>query len=312
VKLQLPQPLKVRGGPRELATGANPYQPASARVIRIQDLTPDVRLFELRFSDGDVAGTFSWRPGQFVELSVLGVGEGPFSLPSSPTRPGVLPLGIRRAGTLTNYLFDHVREGDELGIRGPLGNGFPVECFSNHDVLMIAGGLGMVPLRGLLHYLLDLRSSVGRIILLYGSRSPEKVLFRDELESLARRGDAEIILSVDSASGRSWNGREGVVTELLDDVELEVDRTYAVACGPPVFYEFVLEKLVGAGFGKNRIFLSLERRMECGVGKCGHCAVGYTFTCLHGPVFSYWDAINLPELIYMREKEKRGSGNEGR
>jgi NAD(P)H-flavin reductase len=266
--------------------------------MRLEDLAPDVRLFDLRFSDAGLAGRFAWRPGQFVELSVLGVGEGPFSLPSSPTRPGVLQLGIRRAGTLTNYLFDHIREGDELGIRGPLGNGFPVERFTNHDVLMIAGGLGMVPLRGLLHYLIDLRSSFGRIILLYGSRSPEQVLFRNELESLARRGNVEIMLSVDSTGGRPWNGYEGVVTELVDDVELDVDRTFAVACGPPVFYKFVLEKLVDAGFGKNRIFLSLERRMECGVGKCGHCAVGYTFTCLHGPVFSYWDAINLPELIY--------------
>jgi sulfhydrogenase subunit gamma (sulfur reductase) len=296
--LQLPAILPVRSAPREPATGPNPPRPAPVRVLRLEDLAPDVRLFDLRFSDAGLAGRFAWRPGQFVELSVLGVGEGPFSLPSSPTRPGVLQLGIRRAGTLTNYLFDHVREGDELGIRGPLGNGFPVERFRNHDVLMIAGGLGMVPLRGLLHYLMDLRSTFGRIILLYGSRSPEQVLFRDELESLARRGDAEIMLSVDSTGGRPWNGYEGVVTELLDEVELEVDRTFAVACGPPVFYRFVLEKLVDAGFGKNRIFLSLERRMECGIGKCGHCAVGYTFTCLHGPVFSYWDAINLPELIY--------------
>jgi len=296
--LQLPPILPVRSAPRALATGTNPYQPVPVRVMHLEDLAPDVRLFDLRFSDEELAGRFAWRPGQFVELSVLGVGEGPFSLPSSPTRPGVFQLGIRRAGTLTNYLFDHVREGDELGIRGPLGNGFPVERFRNHDVLMIAGGLGMVPLRGLLHYLMDLRSTFGRIILLYGSRSPERVLFRDELESLTHRGDAEIMLSVDSTGGRPWNGYEGVVTELLDEVELEVDRTFAVACGPPVFYKFVLEKLVDAGFGKNRIFLSLERRMECGVGKCGHCAVGYTFTCLHGPVFSYWDAINLPELIY--------------
>ena len=296
--LQLPPILPVRSAPRELATGSNPYLPAPVRVMRLENLAPDVRLFDLRFSDAGLAGRFTWRPGQFVELSVLGVGEGPFSLPSSPTRPGVLQLGIRRAGTLTNYLFDHVREGDELGIRGPLGNGFPVERFRNHDVLMIAGGLGMVPLRGLLHYVMDLRSSFGRIILLYGSRSPEQVLFRDELESLARRGDVEIMLSVDSTGGHPWNGYQGVVTELVDDVELEVDRSIAVACGPPVFYKFVLEKLVDAGFGKDRVFLSLERRMECGVGKCGHCAVGYTFTCLHGPVFSYWDAINLPELIY--------------
>jgi len=282
----------------ELATGSNPYLPAPARILRITELVPDTRLFELRFEDSSLATGFGYRPGQFVELSVLGVGEAPFSLPSSPTRRGSFELGIRRAGVLTGFLFDHVGEGDSVGIRGPLGNGFPVERFGGADLLLVAGGLGMVPLRGLLRYLVDTRDDFGRVVLAYGSRDPRRVLFRDELELLARRGDAEILLAVDDTCGVAWNGRRGVVTELLDEVKLDPARTFAVACGPPVFYKFVLDKLVASGFGKDRIFLSLERRMECGIGKCGHCAVGYTFTCLHGPVFSYWDAINLPELIY--------------
>lgn len=289
-----------RGGmpTRELATGSNPYLPAPARILRITELTAGTRLFELRFEDPSLAASFSYRPGQFVELSVLGVGEAPFSLPSSPTRRGTFELGIRRAGVLTGFLFDRVSEGDTVGIRGPLGNGFPIDDIAGHDVVLVAGGLGMVPLRGLLQYVVDNRDRFGRVVLVYGSRSPERVLFRDELELLARRGDAEILLTVDDTGGTPWNGRCGFVTELLEEVELDPTRTYAMACGPPVFYKFVLEKLVASGFGKDRIYLSLERRMECGVGKCGHCAVGYTFTCLHGPVFSYWDAINLPELIY--------------
>ena len=283
---------------RELATGSNPYLPAPARILRITELVPDTCLFELRFEDPALAAGFTYRPGQFIELSVLGVGEAPFSLPSSPTRRGSFELGIRRAGVLTGFLFDHVGEGDTVGIRGPLGNGFPVERFGGYDLLLVAGGLGMVPLRGLLRYLVDTRDNFGRVILVYGSRDPGRVLFRDELELAARRGDAEIMLTVDDTGGKPWEGRQGVVTELLDEVKCDPARTFAVACGPPVFYKFVLEKLVAWGFGKDRIFLSLERRMECGIGKCGHCAVGYTFTCLHGPVFSYWDAINLPELIY--------------
>ncbi len=283
---------------RELATGPNPYQPAPARVLRIADLLPDTRLFELRFEDASLADNFSFRPGQFVELSVLGVGEAPFSLPSSPVRRGSFELGIRRAGVLTGYLFDRVREGDVVGVRGPLGNGFPVDRFEGNDLLVVAGGLGMVPLRGLVQYLVDLREKFGRVVLLYGSRSPDQVLFREELERLERRGDVEIHLAVDKTEGLPWDGRSGYVTDLIDEVAIDPDTTFAVACGPPIFYKFVLEKLVGAGLGKDRIFLSLERRMECGVGKCGHCAVGYTFTCLDGPVFSYWDAVNLPELIY--------------
>lgn len=281
-----------------LLTGPNVFQPQPARITRISELTPDVRLFDLRFQDPGLAERFTYRPGQFVELSVLGVGEAPFSLPSSPTRRGFFQLGIRRVGTLTSFLFDRIREGDLVGIRGPLGNGFPVELFRGQDVLLLAGGLGMVPLRGLLLYLLDQREHYGRVILLAGFRSPQVVLFRDELESVARRGDAEVHLSVDDTQGLPWAAAVGVVTELLDRVRIDPSRTYAVACGPPVFYKFMLEKVVAMGLGRDRIYLSLERRMECGVGKCGHCGVGYTFTCLHGPVFSYWDALNLPELIY--------------
>jgi NAD(P)H-flavin reductase len=283
---------------RSVATGPNPYLPAPARILRITKLTETTRLFELRFEDPALAAAFSHRPGQFIELSVLGVGEAPFSMPSSPTRRGTFELGIRRAGVLTSYLFDHVREGDEVGIRGPLGNGYPIETFEGANIVLVAGGLGMVPLRGLLQYLVDRRDAFGRVVLVYGSRRPDRVLFRDELELLERRGDAEVLLTVDDPGTAPWNGRQGYVTDLIDEIEIDPADTFAVACGPPVFYKFLLEKLVDAGFGKDRIFLNLERRMECGIGKCGHCAVGYTFTCLHGPVFSYWDAINLPELIY--------------
>jgi NAD(P)H-flavin reductase len=291
-------PTPARSAPRRLPTGENPYLSAPARIMRAASLLPDVRLYDIRFTDPALADAFTFRPGQFVMLSVVGVGEAPFSLPSSPTRRGSFQLAIRRAGVLTDYLFEHVREGDIVGIRGPLGNGFPVEQLEGSNVLLIAGGLGMVPLRGLLNYVIDLRHRFERVTLLYGSRSPDQVLFRHELHSLARRGDAEVLLSVDRDMGLPWDGQKGVVTELLDDIEVDVPRTYAVACGPPIFYKFLLERLAKMGFGKDRIYISLERRMECGVGKCGHCAVGYTFTCLHGPVFNYWDAMNLPELIF--------------
>jgi len=289
---------QIRSSPKFLPTARNPYRPAPARIMRTTEINPDVRIYDLRFNDVDLAESFTWKPGQFVELSVLGIGEAPFSLPSSPTRRGYFQLGIRRAGSLTGYLFENLREGDEVGIRGPLGNGFPIEKFPGQDLLLVAGGLGMVPLRGLLEYLIDLRENFGRIILLYGCRSPSDMLFSDELHSIARRGDAEMLFSVDSTEHQAWKGHVGVVPELVDKVEIDVSRTYAIACGPPVFYKFMLEKLLARGFAKDRIYLSLERRMECGIGKCGHCAVGYTFTCLHGPVFSYWDALNLPELIY--------------
>ena len=158
----IPEAAPVRSARRKLATGTNPYIPAPARIMRVRELATEVRLYDLRFTDSALADSFNFRPGQFVELSVLGVGEGPFSLPSSPTRRGVFQLGIRRTGSLTNYLFDHITEGDEVGIRGPLGNGFPVEMFEGQDMLLVAGGLGMVPLRGLLQYLIDQRDRFGK------------------------------------------------------------------------------------------------------------------------------------------------------
>ncbi len=296
--MKVPRASAVRAGSRTALTHANPYQPAAARILRVSKLIENTRLFELRFENPTLAADFTYAPGQFVELSILGVGEAPFSLPSPPTRRGSFELAIRKAGHLTNFLFDHVREGHLVGIRGPFGNGFPVERFRGADLLLVAGGLGMVPLRGLLRYLIDLRRQFGRITLLYGSRSPDAVLFRDELETFAKRGDADIRLTVDDTGGEIWSGRTGQVTTLFDDLDVVAASTFAVACGPPRFYSFVLDRLTGFGLAKDRIFLNLERRMECGIGKCGHCAVGYTFTCLHGPVFSYWDAINLPELIH--------------
>lgn len=286
-----------RGGRRRTVTDPNPYVPAVAHVMRTTDLGDDVRLFDLRFDDPELARTFTFRPGQFVELSVLGVGEGPFSLPSSPTRSGSFQLGIRRVGVLTSYLFDHVGEGSPVGVRGPLGNGFPLERLLDRDVLLVAGGLGIMPIRGLLQYLVDLRSQYRRVTLLYGVRTPDQVLFGDELAALGRRGDVEILVTVEDPAGSRWSGPTGYVTDLVDSVRPDPGRAVAIACGPPAFYRPLLDAVVDRGLGKDRIFLSLERRMECGVGTCGHCAVGYTFTCLHGPVFSYWDAVNLPELI---------------
>jgi NAD(P)H-flavin reductase len=275
----VPEHLAPRTTVRRLATGSNPYAPAPARIMRVQELTSDIRLYDLRFTDSALADRFVFRPGQFVELSILGVGEGPFSLPSSPTRRGYFRLGIRRAGTLTDYLFDHVREGDTVGIRGPLGNGFPVELFEGQNVLLVAGGLGMVPLRGLLHYLIDQRDHFGRVLLLYGTRSPDQVLFRDELESLARRGDAEILLSVDGTQGKPWGGRVGVVTGCSTRAVRRLNHLRPPE--PPV-----TASSCSRSWSRGWTSPHLPRApMECGSAS-GHCAVGYTFTCLHGPVFS--------------------------
>jgi sulfhydrogenase subunit gamma (sulfur reductase) len=281
---------------RHPVMAANPYQPLRAHIVRTQVLVPDTHLFTLRFASERMAADFRHRPGQFVMLSVPGAGEAPISISSSPTRPEVLELCVRRVGRVTAALH-RLRPNDVVGLRGPYGNGFPVEVLERNDVLLIAGGLGMAPLRSLLWYTLDARGRFGAITLLYGARTPRDMLFRDELVSLADRPDLTCLLTVDRDPDGGWTHTIGLLPSLLDRIRTAPATTYAAVCGPPVVYRFVLERLLALGFSKDRILMSLERRMKCGVGKCGHCSIGYKYTCLHGPIFTYWDAINLPELV---------------
>ncbi len=279
----------------------NPYLPHMARIVRIDRAVADNYVFYFRFEDPKVAETFDYKPGQFLEITVLGTGEAPISLSSSPTRKGIVETCVRRMGRVTNALY-RLKENSIVGIRGPFGNGYPIEELKGENVLMVAGGLGMAPMRSLLNYILDRRYEFKDVYLLYGARYPEDLLFKDELTLLSQRADINCLLTVEQSynlpGNPLWSGKIGLVTELFDYIqEIDVNSSYAVICGPPIFYKFVLERLLQLKFSKNRILMSLERRMECGVGKCGHCAIGYKYTCLDGPVFTYWDAMNLPELL---------------
>jgi len=259
-------------------------------------MVPDNHLFQLRFVDDAVVQKWEHRPGQFVELSIIGTGEAPISISSSPTRPGTLELCVRRVGRVTDALY-RLQSNDLVGVRGPYGNGFPVDTMEGNDLLLVAGGLGMAPLRSLLWYSLDRRERFGKITLMYGAKNPASMLFREELVSLVDRDDINCLLTVDSDPGGTWKNHVGLLPMLFDHADINPRTTYAAVCGPPIVYKFVLERLLPLGFSKDRILMSLERRMKCGVGKCGHCSIGYKYTCVHGPIFTYWDAINLPEMV---------------
>lgn len=274
----------------------NPYLPHMARIVRIYKMVDDNFLFTLRFLDNELAASFNHRPGQFVMLSVPGSGEVPISISSSPSRAGVLELCIRRVGRVTGAMYK-LQTNDMVGVRGPYGNGFPVERLVGSDLLLAAGGLGMAPLRSLLWYAIDNREKFKKITVMYGSRAPADMLFREELVSLVDRRDVTCLLTVDADPGGTWQNHIGRLPEMFDYAEIDPATTFAAVCGPPVVYRFILERLLNLGFTKDRILMSLERRMKCGVGKCGHCSVGYKYTCIHGPIFTYWDAINLPEMI---------------
>jgi NAD(P)H-flavin reductase len=274
----------------------NPYQPNLARIVRIEKMIENTQVFTLRFLDEHLVRTFRHQPGQFVMLSIPGTGEMPISISSSPTRPEVLELCVRRVGRVTNALY-RMRTNDVVGVRGPYGNGYPMQEIAGHDLLLAAGGLGMAPLRSLLWYALDHRDQFNNLILMYGSKRPEDMLFREELVALVDRTDINCLLTVDADPSGTWKNHVGLLPTMFDYAKIDPARTYAAVCGPPVVYKFILQRLLNLGFTKNRILMSLERRMKCGVGKCGHCSIGYKYTCTNGPIFTYWDAINLPEMI---------------
>jgi len=275
-----------------LSTGSI-YLPVTARIAETRPLTKLETVFTVELPPGLTLGH---EPGQFVEVSVFGVGEAPISISSSPSRSnGTFELCVRRAGEVTTALHA-LHAGDRLGIRGPFGHGFPYQKFYGKDILFAPGGLGLAPLRSLINQVLDERRNFGRVMLLYGAKHPSELLFTDEVETWRQRGDMEVHVSVDRPD-ETWTGNVGVITTLFPKVQLQPRNTVAVSVGPPVMYRFVLIELLAKGIPEGNIWLSLERRMKCGVGKCGHCQMNDVFTCQEGPAFSYDRIKPLEEAL---------------
>ena len=269
----------------------NPYRPWPARITSITDLTANEKLFEFRLIDERIRSTFHQNPGQFVELSIFGVGEAPISISSAPSKQGFIELCVRRAGRFTEVL--HTMQcGDVVGIRGPFGRGFPFEEMKGHDILLVAGGLGIAPLKSLINYIHDERHAFGKVTIVYGSKNPREVMFRDQFEMWKHRNDFDLHLTVDTYED-GWDGEVGLVTKPFETLEVDAANTYGVLCGPPVMYRFVVEEMRKKGIPYDRIYMSFERHMKCGMGKCGHCQVGHQYVCIDGPVFNYWEAKNI-------------------
>ena len=269
------------------------FLPEMARIVQIEQLTALEKLFTIELPAGR---SLDHRPGQFVEVSFLGIGEAPISISSSPSRSnGTFELCVRKAGDVTGALH-RLMPGDRIGIRGPFGHGFPIEHFRGKDMLFAPGGLGLAPARSLINQVLDERAQFGRVIILYGARTPSELLFKDELKRWGERNDVELYLTVDRGD-ETWDGHIGVITTLFKDISINPRNTVAVTVGPPVMYRFVLMELLGKGIPEGNIWLSLERRMKCGVGKCGHCQINNIYTCQSGPVFSYRDIKGLEEAL---------------
>lgn len=266
-----------------------------AEITNIIRLTDMEKLFHVRIIDDADRERVTFLPGQFVMVEVPGYGEIPISICGSNSHRGYIELCIRRAGVVTSVLHKAQR-GARIGIRGPFGTHFPMEKMKQHNILLVAGGLGLAPLRAPILYVTENRSDFRQVHIVYGTAEPKQLLFDYQYEQWRRIDGVELSIIVERADDK-WKGPVGLVTKLLDDIDVPMNDSYAIVCGPPVMFKFVCNQLSAAGMPMDRMFVSLERRMHCGMGKCCRCNVGSTYVCIDGPVFDYWTVINLKEAI---------------
>jgi NAD(P)H-flavin reductase len=270
-----------------------------AELTSVYQLTDMETLYRIQIINPEERRRFMFIPGQFLMLEVPGIGEAPFSISSSPSMHGEVELCIRKSGNLTNFL-SKIGRGTHVGIRGPFGTGFPMEEMHGQNILLVAGGLGLAPLRSPIAYVQENRSHFREVNIVYGTKSPAHLLFTYQYDVWSR-DDINLNIIVEKTDP-SWKGPVGMLTDSLLKILSGRENgfyqnTYAIVCGPPVMFKFVCNMLNKFHIPMQKMFVSLERRMHCGMGKCCRCNVGSTYTCLKGPVFDYWTVMNLKEAI---------------
>jgi sulfhydrogenase subunit gamma (sulfur reductase) len=275
---------------------SNPYMPYPVRIdgITIENDERDLKTFKLVFLDPEHADAFDHTPGQFAELSVLGKGECPIGIASSPTEKGFLLFTVKKTGVVTDELH-RSREGRVIGVRGPLGNAFPIERMKGKNLVVVGGGFAFTTLRALIRYVIDdeHRADFGDLTVIYGARNPGELLYKSELDEWRSRDDLDAHITVDKGD-ETWTGHEGFVPTILGEVAPSAQEAMIVVCGPPVMIKFTLPVIEQLGFAPTDTILSLEMRMKCGIGKCGRCNIGSKYVCKDGPVFTLEQLSALP------------------
>jgi len=267
----------------------NIYQPVGATVEGVIAETPQIKTIILRPD-----APFSFQTGQFIELTVPGEGEAPFTPSSDPGCTERMEVTIMKAGRITSRLHE-IGENQRVGIRGPYGKGYPLGEFEGKDVLIVGGGVGLAPLRSLLLSLFSRIEKYNKIVLRYGAKTPQDIVYKELLPQWASRKKTDVQVTVDSGDP-SWKGHVGLVTTVLNDLPVDMKNAVAIVCGPPVMMKFVTFKLLEVGFNPRDIKLSMEKNMSCGLGKCGHCRVGKFYTCKDGPVFTYEELKDIHDI----------------
>ncbi|MFH1406702.1 MAG: FAD/NAD(P)-binding protein [Candidatus Omnitrophota bacterium] len=267
----------------------NPYEPIQAKIDNVIEESPTIKTFML-----SPAKPFYFATGQFAEITLPGVGEAPFTPSSSPLVSEKTEFTIMAAGYVTKALHA-LKPGDTLGLRGPYGLGYPLEAFRDKEILIVGGGVGLAPLRSLLFALFADIGKYKRISLKYGARTPDDIIYKQSLKEWAKKQNTDVDMSVDKSDG-AWKGKVGVVTKLLDGLKIDIKNSVAIVCGPPIMMKFTTLKLLDLGYAHNTIYLSMEKNMSCGIGKCGHCRLGNYYVCKDGPVFTYDKIKDNPEI----------------
>ena len=269
----------------------NIFLPREAIILKLKETTEFEKHFTLTYADGS---KMLFEPGQILEVSLFGYGEIPIGLASSPTRENSFDIVVRTVGRVSTAV-NQLKEGDSLYIRGPYGNGFKLEKLKHHPILIVAGGIGVCPTRSLIQYIMDRREEFNSFTLFYGTRDPSKQLFLEDLKQWRSSDKIEYYETVDKADD-SWEGAVGVITELFNKTTIQPDSR-VIICGPPIMFKFVIDELDKIGIPHDNIFVDLERRMKCAIGKCGHCQINNKYVCLDGPVFALSDIEDLEEAF---------------
>jgi len=267
-----------------------------ARLLDIRTETADTKTYTLAFTDKAYQSQFTFLPGQCVILSLLGVGHAPFSISSNPLDKKLFSTTIRKVGALTGIM-DQLKPGDTIHVSAPFGQGWPMDKMKGKNVLLIGGGIGLLPLWPVIHTIKAQRNDYGHLETLYGARSPQDCMFPNEYDGLAKIKNACAAFSVDRVPPNTqWNYNVGLVTTLFSGLKSQPDNTIVLICGPGIMMHFVIQDILKKGFRPEQIYVSLERRMRCGFGQCGHCQIGPKFVCKDGPVFCYAEIKDLPDL----------------
>ena len=267
----------------------NIYRPIEGIIEDIITETSNIKTFVIRPRE-----EFSFRTGQFVELTLPGIGEAPFTPSSDPNIKEKFDVTIMKAGKMTGFLHE-AQKNISVGIRGPYGKGYPLEKFFGKDVLIVGGGVGLAPLRSLLFALFSQIDKYNKVVLRYGSRSPSDIVYKNAIPKWAKKAKVDIVTTVDVGSPE-YTGKVGLVTTILSDLPVNLDNAIAIVCGPPIMMKFVTLKLLDLGFKPGQIYLSMEKNMSCGLGKCGHCRLGSFYICKDGPVFTYEELKGVNDI----------------